>query len=170
MDNEIVKTVLDNPSIIGQVLALLGAAIAVILSGMGSSKGVGLAGETSAGVSTENPEVSSKLLILQLLPATQGIYGFLIGVIVLINTGVLAGAMKAISIGQGLMYLVACLPVAIVGYYSAIRQGRVAASGMLLTGQRPEMSGKGVTMTVMVETYAVFALLVSFLMVNAIKL
>jgi V/A-type H+-transporting ATPase subunit K len=155
---------------IGQILALLGAAIAVILSGMGSSKGVGLAGETSAGVTTENPEVSSKLLVLQLLPATQGIYGFLIGVIVLINTNVLGGAMKAVTFEQGIAYVVACLPVAIVGYYSAIRQGMVAASGMLLTGQRPEMSGKAITMTVMVETYAVFSLLVSFLMVNAIKL
>ena len=63
---------------IGQILALLGAAMAAFLSGMGSSKGVGLAGETNAGVSTENPEVNSKLLVLQLLPATQGIYGFLI--------------------------------------------------------------------------------------------
>ncbi len=155
---------------LGQILALFGAAIAVLLSGMGSSKGVGLAGETNAGVSTENPEVNSKLLVLQLLPATQGIYGFLIAVIVLINTGVLGGAMKDISVMQGLAYIVGCLPVGIVGYYSAIRQGKVAAAGMLMTGQRPEMSGKGITMTVMVETYAVLALLVSFLVVNSIKL
>lgn len=155
---------------IGQILALVGAAIAVILSGMGSSKGVGLAGETAAGVSSENPEVSSKLLVLQLLPATQGIYGFLIGVIVLINTNVLGGAMKAVTLEQGISYIIACLPIAIVGYYSAVRQAKVAAAGMLMTGQRPEMSGKGVTMAVMVETYAVFALLVSFLMVNAIQL
>lgn len=162
-EEEIIMTV-------GQILALVGAAIAVILSGMGSSKGVGLAGETAAGVSSENPEVSSKLLVLQLLPATQGIYGFLIGVIVLINTNVLGGAMKAVSLEQGIAFIIACLPVGIVGYYSAIRQAKVAAAGMLMTGQRPEMSGKGVTMTVMVETYAVFALLVSFLMVNAIAL
>ena len=155
---------------IGQILALVGAAIAVILAGMGSSKGVGLAGETAAGVSSENPDVASKLLVLQLLPATQGIYGFLIAVIVLINTGVLGGAMKAVSLEQGISFIIACLPIAIVGYYSAIRQAKVAAAGMLMTGQRPEMSGRGVTMAVMVETYAVFALLVSFLMVNAIKL
>ena len=155
---------------IGQILALFGAALAVLLSGMGSSKGVGLAGETNAGVSTENPEVNSKLLVLQLLPATQGIYGFLIAVIVLINTGVLGGAMKAVSIEQGLAYIVSCPPIAIVGYYSAIKQGKVAAAGMLMTGQRPDMSGKGITMTVMVETYAVLALLVSFLMVNSIRL
>ena len=155
---------------IGQILALFGAAIAVILSGMGSSKGVGLSGETASGVSTENPEVNSKLLVLQLLPATQGIYGFLIAVIVLINTGVLGGAMVPVTIEQGLAIIAGCLPIGVVGYYSAIRQGKVAAAGMIMTGQRPEMSGKGITMTVMVETYAVLSLLVSFLIVNSIKL
>ena len=155
---------------IGQILALVGAAIAVILAGMGSSKGVGLAGETAAGVSSENPDVASKLLVLQLLPATQGIYGFLIAVIILIKIGVMGGAIADISLEQGISFIIACLPIAIVGYYSAIRQAKVAAAGMLMTGQRPEMSGRGVTMAVMVETYAVFALLVSFLMVNAIKL
>ena len=155
---------------IGQILALLGAAIAVIFSGMGSSKGVGLSGETAAGVSTENPEVNSKLLVLQLLPATQGIYGFLVAVIVLINTNVLGGSMVPVTIEQGLAIIAGCLPVGLVGYYSAIRQGKVAAASMIMTGQRPEMSGKGITMTVMVETYAVLSLLVSFLVVNSIKL
>jgi V/A-type H+-transporting ATPase subunit K len=155
---------------IGQILALTGAAFAAIFAGLGSSKGVGLAGETAAGVSTENPEVSAKLLILQLLPGTQGIYGFLIGVIILINTGVLAGSMKEISMLQGLAYIAGAMPVGIVGYFSAIKQAKVAAAGMLMTGQRPEMSGKAITMAVMVETYAVLSLLASFLIVNSIKL
>ncbi len=155
---------------IGQILALVGAAMAVILAGMGSSRGVGHSGQVAAGVSTENPEVNSKLLVLQLLPATQGIYGFLVAVIVLINTNVLGGVMKAVTLEQGLAILAGCLPIAIVGYYSAIKQGEVAAASMIMTGQRPEMSGKGITMTVMVETYAVLALLVSFLVVNSIKL
>lgn len=155
---------------IGQILALVAAAASVILAGMGSSKGVGLAGQTGAGVATENPEVTSKLFILQLLPGTQGIYGFLIGVIVLINTGVLGGAMKPVSVEQGLSLIAACLPIALVGYFSAVKQGEVAAAGMLMTGQRPEMSGKGITMAVMVETYAVLALLTSFLLVNAIRI
>lgn len=155
---------------IGQILALLGAAIAVIGAGMGSSKGVGIAGETSAGVSTENPEVNSKLMVLQLLPGTQGIYGFLIGVIVLINTNALSGAMVPVELFQGIGILLGCLPVGVIGYYSGIKQGMVASAAMIMTGQKPEMSGKGITMTVMVETYAVLSLLMSFLMVNAIKL
>lgn len=153
---------------LGQILALLGAAIAVILSGIGSSRGVGLAGETAAGVASENPEVAGKLLVLQLLPATQGIYGFLIGVIVLINTGVLGGKMIDLTALQGFKFLVSCLPIGVVGWYSAIQQAKVSAAGMLMTGQRPDMSGRGITMAVMVETYAVFALLISFLMVNSV--
>ncbi len=153
---------------LGQFLALLGAAIAVILAGIGSSRGVGLAGETAAGVATEHPEVAGKLLVLQLLPATQGIYGFLIGVMVLINTGVLGGQMVDVTLLQGLKFIAACLPVGVVGWYSAIQQAKVSAAGMLMTGQKPEMSGRGITMAVMVETYAVFALLVSFLMVNSV--
>lgn len=153
---------------LGQILALVGAALAVILSGIGSSRGVGMAGETAAGVATENPETAGKLLVLQLLPATQGIYGFLIGVIVLINTGVLGGKMIDLTALQGIKFLVACLPVSIVGWYSAVQQSKVSVAGMLMTGQRPDMSGRGITMAVMVETYAVFALLISFLMVNSV--
>lgn len=154
----------------GQILALCGAIISVLLAGMGSSKGVGMAGETAAGVSTENPEVNSKLLVLQLLPATQGIYGFLIAIIILLKLNVLSGTMAAVSIEQGMAFIVGALPVAVVGYYSAVRQSKVAMASMLMTGQRPDMSGKGITMTVMVETYAVLALLVSFLIVNSITL
>ena len=105
-----------------------------------------------------------------MLPATQGIYGFLIAVIIMINTGILSGNLASVSMVQGLELVIAALPIAIVGYFSALKQGKVASAAMLMTGKRPEMSGKGITMTVMVETYAVLALLVSFLAVNAIKL
>jgi len=155
---------------IGQVLTLVAAAFSVTLAGVGSAKGVGLAGQTSAGVSSESPGLNSKLMVLQILPGTQGIYGFLIGVIILVNTGVLGGAMKPVELMQGFAFIGAVLPVAIVGYLSAIHQANVASAGMLMVGQHPEMSGKAITMTVMVETYAVLSLLASFLMVNAIKL
>lgn len=154
----------------GLVLTFVAAAIAVILPGMGSSKAVGACGETASGVSTENPEVNSKLLVLQLLPATQGIYGFLIAVIIMIKTGILSGSLANVTLLQGIELVIAALPIAVVGYYSALKQGKVASAGMLMTGKRPEMSGKGITMTVMVETYAVLSLLVSFLAVNAINI
>ncbi|NLD33378.1 MAG: V-type ATP synthase subunit K [Clostridiales bacterium] len=154
---------------LGQVLALVGAALSTLLAGMGSAKGVGMAGQTNAGVSTENPEVNSKLLVLQLLPGTQGIYGFLVGVMILINTKVLGGTMSAVTVEQGLAFIAAVLPVAVVGYFSAVHQAKVASAGMLMVGEHPDMSGKAITMTVLVETYAVFALLASILMVMAIQ-
>jgi V/A-type H+-transporting ATPase subunit K len=155
---------------IGQIITLFAAAISVTLSGFGSAKGVSIAGQTSAGVSSENPEINSKLMVLQILPGTQGIYGFLIAVIILVNTGVLGGAMKAIELMQSLAYIGAVMPVAVVGYLSAVQQGKAASAAMLMVGQQPDMSGKAITMVVMVETYAVLALLASFLMVNAIRL
>lgn len=154
---------------LGQVLALVGAALSTLLAGMGSAKGVGMAGQTNAGVSTESPEVNPKLLVLQLLPGTQGIYGFLVGVMILINTKVLGGTMAPVTVEQGMAFIAAVLPIAVVGYFSAVHQARVASAGMLMVGEHPDMSGKAITMTVLVETYAVFALLASILMVMAIK-
>ena len=60
----------------GNFLAYLGVAFAVIFSGIGSAKGVGLVGEAMSGVTVEDPGKFGQLLLLQALPATQGIYGF----------------------------------------------------------------------------------------------
>lgn len=155
---------------LGQFFALLGAATAVVFAGIGSSKGVGVAGETATAVASENPEIAGKLLVLQLLPATQGIYGFLIAVIILIKTQILGGAMVALTVEQGLYLFAGALPIAFAGFLSAIAQGKVAASAMIMTGEHPEMSGRGITMTVMVETYAVLALLTSFIIINSLVL
>ena len=147
----------------GLAIGLFAAAIAAILPGMGSAEAVGLAGETAAGVSAETPEASSKLTLLQLLPATQGIYGFVIAIVIMAKIGIMGGSGAVVPVDKA-------LPIALVGYFSAIAQGKCAAGSMLMVGRRPEMQGKGMMMTAMVETYAVLALLISFLCVNAIVL
>ena len=154
----------------GYMIALFGIAACVLFCGIGSCIGLYKTGTAAAGVLGEEPKKFGKVMVLVLLPATQGIYGFLIAVIIMINTGILSGNLASVSLVQGLELVIAALPIAIVGYFSALKQGKVASAAMLMTGKRPEMSGKGITMTVMVETYAVLALLVSFLAVNAIKL
>ena len=130
----------------------------------------GWSGETAAGVSAETPEASSKLTLLQLLPATQGIYGFVIAIVIMAKIGIMGGSGAVVPVDKALMLLAAALPIALVGYFSAIAQGKCAAGSMLMVGRRPEMQGKGMMMTAMVETYAVLALLISFLCVNAIVL
>lgn len=92
---------------LGVGLALLGAALAALLAGIGSAIGVGIAGEAAAGVVTEDPGKFGKVLLLQLLPGTQGIYGLLIAFITLSNIGILGGS-GDISFAKGLMYLFAC--------------------------------------------------------------
>lgn len=148
---------------LGTAIAILGAALAAILSGLGSARGVGLVGEAGAGVITEDPSKFGKVLILQILPGTQGLYGFLTAFLLLVKINVLSGDFEALTIYKGLMLLAACLPIAVVGYFSAISQGRVAAAGVSVVAKRPEQSGKSITMSAMVETYAVLTLLISLL-------
>lgn len=150
----------------GAYLAILGAALAAALSGTGSAIGVGMAGQAAAAVTAENPDMFSKVLVLQLLPATQGIYGFLIAIMVFIKINLFGGmAGVEITLDKGFQLFMGCLPIAIVGLTSAIYQAKVAISGMNMIAKRPESSGQAITMTVMVETYAILGLLVSFLAV-----
>lgn len=149
----------------GNFLALAGAAIAVILAGMGSAKGVGLVGEAAAGVVTEDPEKFGQTLLLQALPGTQGIYGLLTAFVILNKIGMLSGNPVELTTVQGLMFFVSALPIAIVGYFSAIKQGRAAVAGVGIVAKRPEELAKGITFAAMVETYAILALLASILMI-----
>ncbi len=148
---------------LGTVFAILGAALAAILSGLGSARAVGLVGEAGAGVITEDPSKFGKVLILQILPGTQGLYGFLTAFLLLVKINVLSGEFQPLSLRMGLALFAACLPIAVVGYFSAISQGRAAAAGIGVVAKRPEQSGKSITMAAMVETYAVLTLLISLL-------
>ena len=153
---------------LGIVFALIGAAAAAIFAGMGSAKGVGLVGQAGAGVVTEDPSKFGKVLILQILPGTQGLYGFLAAILVLLQVGIIGGSFEPISVASGLLYFGACLPIAVVGYFSGISQGKAAAAGVGIIAKKPDQSGKAITMAVMVETYAVLALLVSLLSIISV--
>jgi V/A-type H+-transporting ATPase subunit K len=155
---------------LGTALAFGGAAIAAGFAGVGSALGVAVAGEAAAGVMSEDPDKFGNVLVLQAIPGTQGIYGLLIAFIILLKIGAVGGDLKELTTFQGIAMLLAGFPIGLVGCISGYTQGRVAACGISLTGKRPEETGKGITFAAMVETYAVLALLISFLMVNGIKL
>ena len=149
----------------GVILALLGAALAVLMAGIGSAKGVGIGGQAAAGVVTEDPSKFGKVMIMQLLPGTQGIYGLIVGFLTLSQIGIIGGD-GDISIAKGFLYLFSCLPIAIVGLYSAIAQGKTSASAIGLVAKRPEQFGKAMIFPIMVETYAILALLISILAIS----
>jgi len=153
----------------GEFLALAGAAIAA-LAGIGSAIGVGVAGEAAAGVVSEDPNKFGQVLLLQALPGTQGIYGLLIAFLVMVKVGLLGGdGMVELSMIQGAGIFAAAVPIGFVGIFSGIAQGKAAASGIMLVGKKPSELAKGMLFAAMVETYAVLALLVSFLMLNSIQ-
>ncbi len=154
----------------GIVLAYLGAALAIGLAGSGSAIGVGIAGTTGAGIMTEDPSKFGLVLLLQALPGTQGIYGLLVGFLVLTKIGIFAGSPAQLTIDQGWQILYACLPIAIAGFFSAIYQGKTSAGSIGLIARRPEETGKAIIMPAMVETYAVLSLLGSILLLNGVVL
>ena len=153
----------------GTTLAVIGAALAALMAGIGSAKGVGMVGEAAGGVISEDPSKFGQTLILQLLPGTQGIYGLLVAFLIINNIGLLS-VPKDITLTNGILFLVAALPIAFVGYFSAIAQAKAAVTGVYIVAKRPEEVSKAIIYAAMVETYAILALLVSILLLNGIKL
>ena len=154
---------------IGMALAFIGAALAVGLACAGSAKGVGSVGEVGAGVLAEDPGKFSQILILQNVPGTQGLYGLVAWFFALMKLGFFSGSLVSLDLNGGLMYLAACLPMAIGGLLSAIAQGRCAAAGVSLIAKRSEELSKAIIMAIMVEFYAILCLLASFLMLNSLN-
>jgi len=154
----------------GLVLAIAGAASAVVLAGFGSSIGIGIAGQASDGLLSEEPEKFGNILILAVLPGTQGIYGFVAAFIVMLRIGLVGAAAVELTNMQGLQIFLASLPVALGGFVSGIYQGKVSAAGIAVVAKQPADSMKAVIMSALVETYAVLGLLISILLLFGIKL
>lgn len=147
--------------ITGNALAIIGAAIAA-LAGIGSGLGVGIAGQAAAGVLAEDPKKFGRTLLLQALPGTQGIYGLLMSFLIFARVGFFSGSMN-VTPEQGWIILAAGIPIGLIGIWSGIGQGKAAAAGIMLMGKRPDQMAKGIIYAAMVETYAIFGLLISIL-------
>lgn len=142
----------------GQAIALLGLALCAGLCGVGSAIGLFKTGASAAGVLAEDPKKFSKLLILVVLPATQGIYGF---VFAIIGMGNVSATMTLI---QGWQVFMASLPLAITGLISGIYQGKTAVGGIHAIARNESLSGKLILFPAMVETYAILGLVISILL------
>lgn len=147
----------------GLFFALLGASLATALSGFGSAKGVGSAAQAAMGVLSEDSSKFGKMLVLTLLPGTQGLYGFIVGFLILVNCGVLGGAMPTLA--QGLSFFAASLAIGIGGMVSGFAQGRAAISGIAMTAKDDKNFSKGMVSVTLVEIYALLSFIVSLLVV-----
>ena len=147
----------------GMFFALVGASLATALAGIGSAKGVGGAAQTAMGVLSEDSCKFGKMLVLTLLPGTQGLYGFIVGFLILVSCGVLGGALP--TMGQGLAFLGASLAIGLGGLFSGIAQGKAAVSGIAMTAKDDANFSKGMVSVTLVEIYALLAFIVSLLVV-----
>lgn len=149
-----------------EMLAFLGVALMVGLTGIGSCIGVTICGNTTVGAMKKNPDALGQYIGLSALPSSQGLYGFVAffmtkGAIdaLLASGGITAAAAWAI-LGVG-------LALGVVGLYSAIRQAQVCANGIQAISAGHNVFGGTMVMAVFPELYAILALLVTILTVTA---
>jgi V/A-type H+-transporting ATPase subunit K len=153
----------------GIPLVMIAAALPAILGFIGSALGMTGAGKAAAGVVAEKPELFGKLLLMQALPGSQGIYGLVIAFLVLVFSGVLgATELPEISTGTGLAYLIASMPLALSAIASAILQGKVAAAGIVSIAKDGSLVGKVLLFAAMIETWAIFGFLITVILLLTI--
>ncbi len=152
----------------GMAVGFLGAGLAAALCCAGSARGCGIAGEAGTGLLSEDPSAFSKVMIIQVIPGTQGLYGFVIWFLAITFMSNFVAAGGTLDVSTGLRYACACLPMAIGGGISAPAQGRVAAGTINLLAKRPNDWFKGIMLCVVVEFYAILSLLASFIMLSRI--
>jgi len=140
-------------------MAVCGIVFSVVLSGIGSAKGGSMIGKAAAALISEQPEKFGQSLVLQMMSASQGLYGFIVGFLVMINID------NATVFDIALKYMSAGLIMGLAGYFTAIQQSIAATAGIQILAKKPEHSTKGVLYSAMIETYAIFAFVVSVLLV-----
>jgi len=141
------------------ILTIIGIAIAIVPSGIGSAKGAAMIGKAAAALISEQPEKFGQSLVLQMMSASQGLYGFIIAFLIFTNLG------DGLTLGTALRCLGAGSIVGITGYITAIHQSVTATAGIQILAKKPDHSTKGVLYSAMIETYAIFALVVSVLII-----
>lgn len=148
-----------------ELLTYGGIALMVILTGVGSSIGVTIAGNATVGAMKKNPDALGQYIGLAALPSSQGLYGFVAFFMSLdlvkqlgpnLNN-IAAWAIFAASLGLG-----------VVGLFSAIRQAQVCANGIKSIGAGNNAFGATMVMAVFPELYAILGLLVAILIFGAV--
>lgn len=143
----------------GYIIGIIGIAVCVLACGIGSAFGLYKTGSAAAGVLGEDPKKFGKVLVLVLLPATQGIYGFIIGII---GSSSLIETMTA---AQGWALFGAVMPMAVSGLITGILQGKSSANCIYAVGKQESLGGKLIIYPAMTEFYAILGLIISIMIV-----
>ena len=146
----------------GQFIAFIGIALCVFLCGLGSAIGLYKTGSASSAVLAEDGKKFGKVIVMTLLPATQGLYGFVIGIIA-------SGSVTAdMATSKGWAVFGATIVIAVMGLFSAIFQGKAAVAGITAVGKNESISGKLMLFPAMIEFYAILAFVISIILLSEI--
>lgn len=129
--------------------SMIGPALALGLSCLGSAIGCGIAGMTSHGVMARVEEGHGKFIAISAAPSSQTIYGFIL--MLLMKNAIAAETLSPLSsIGIGVSSGLAIMT-------SAVFQGRCCASAIQATAKQPALFGKSFAAIGIVESFALFA-------------
>ena len=144
------------------ILAYVGVALMVGISGLASAVSTALCGMASVGAMKKNSGAFGSYMILSALPGSQGLYGF-VGFF-MVNS-FLVEDMPMIT-GVGIFG--AGLLMAIVTLSSAIFQSKVCANGIVAIGNGNDVMGKTLILAAFPELYAILGVAATFLLAGAI--
>ena len=148
----------------GYAIAMAGIALCVLLCGVGSAIGLYKTGSAAAGVLGENPKKFGKVMVLVLLPATQGIYGFIVAIIA---SSAINNPEVAMTMAQGWSVFGAVAPMMWSGLITGIFQGKSAVNCIYAVGKQDSLGGKLIIYPAMIEFYAILGLLISIMVIPA---
>jgi V/A-type H+-transporting ATPase subunit K len=142
---------------ISTMLGYAGCAFAIGIPSIGSAVGVGNAGAVSHGAMAKTDEGHGKFIGVSAAPSSQTIYGLILMFVLLGKVKVAGVAVMFIGIFCGLAMC-----------FSAVYQGKVAATAILASSKKQEIFGKCFAAVGMVESFAIFALVAGLVMAGGL--
>lgn len=135
---------------------MVGPAMVLGISSMGSCVGCYIAGAASHAIMSRVEEGHGKFIGMSAAPSSQSIYGFIL--MILMRNAIRAGTLSPISgIAMGLFIGLAFL-------FSSVFQGKVCATGIQATAKQPAIFGKCFAAVGIIESFALFAFVFSILL------
>ena len=150
--------------ITGTALAAIGAGVAIGFAGLGSGLGQGMAAAGSVGAVAEDNDMFARGIIFSALPETQAIYGFLIAILLLVFSGLLAGDLTKLDINVGIIAIGVGAAIGFAGLGSGMGQGMAAASSVGAVVEDNDMFARGIIFSALPETQAIYGFLIAILL------
>lgn len=152
-------------------ILMIGAAVAVGASGIGSTIGITMAGRASEKTSAEKSKAFGTNLVFTVLAETPTIYGLLIALILILNADKIAGLVASKVLTEDQVFYSAIgagVVVGITGFFSALGIGYAASSAVTAMSRKDGIFGKSLVFVILPETIVIYGLLIAILITRSL--